>query len=333
MRRRKTFMIAAAALALLAGIVASVAVFRLYRERQERGLEPITIAVARQAISAPVYLSYERGYFEREGLAVTLQQHWVGKEALDSVIGGKAQISTVTETPLVFAALRDEPILILATIGDSKKYMKIIARKDRGIAGPQDLRGKNIGVSMGTNAPYFLDSYLTFNGIAKNQVHVVPVKAERMTEALARGSIDAAVIWDPLSNGQSKLPGADTITLENDMIYQIYWNIVAEREYVQRHPETIKKVLRALLRAQHYMEEHPEEAQKIAARSIGDDIDLKDFNFDIRLAQSLILELEDQASWAIKNGLARKTQVPNFLNMMYVQGMQAVAPASITVIY
>jgi ABC-type nitrate/sulfonate/bicarbonate transport system substrate-binding protein len=41
-------------------------------------------------------------------------------------------------------------------MAESTKYMKIVARKDRGIRSARDLSGKRIGVTMGTNAEYYL---------------------------------------------------------------------------------------------------------------------------------------------------------------------------------
>lgn len=295
-------------------------------------IEQVTIAVSRQPISAPVYIAQDLKLFEREGLQVSLQQYWTGKEALESVIAGKSDFCTVAETPAMFAALKNEPIFIIATIGDSDRYMKIIARRDRNILDGRDLKGKKIGVSPGTNAEYFLDAYLAFSGISKEQIHRISLKPEMMTDALVKGNIDAAVSWDPHAENQQKKLSENAVLLENEQIYQMSWNIVARREQVKGRPETVQKLLRALVQAQNYIADHPQEARKITAGYVGnDDFNLADFNFDVRLGQSLVLHLEEQARWAIKSGLTDKKEVPNFLNFLYFEGMEAVAPDSVTV--
>ncbi len=73
--------------------------------------EPVIVAVSQQPLSAPVYIAYEEGYFRDEGLAVTLQPFWAGKDAFQSVLDGKAQIATVAETPIAFARLAGKKFL------------------------------------------------------------------------------------------------------------------------------------------------------------------------------------------------------------------------------
>ncbi len=302
--------------------------------QQAGELEKITLAVSRQPISAPLYIACERNFFEREGLQVSLQHYSTGKEALDAVISGKADFSTVAETPIMFSSFKNAPFLIIGTVADSDRYMKIIARRDRNIAQPRDLRGKNMGVSAGTNAEYFLDEYLLFNGILKNQIHPVHLKPEMMADALVKGSIDAAVSWEPHAGKQRERLAKNAVVLENNFIYQISWNIVAGRDYVKTHPGTVRKLLRGLIQAQNYIADQPRDAHSITAHYLGDTaFSLSDFNFDLRLGQSLVLDLEEQARWAIKSRLTDRKEVPNYLNLLYFEGMERVAPDSVTVLH
>lgn len=296
--------------------------------------ESITIAVSAEPLSAPVYIANEKGFFERQGLQVVFQSYTAGKSALAAVIGGKAHFCTVAETPLMFAGLKGEKIYVVTTIADSNKYLTIVARKDKGIAGPKDLSGKTIGVRKGTTGEYFLHAYLTFYRIAEDRIHIVDMQPEELADALKKGDIDAAAAWYPHTAKQQRILGANAITLENQNIYKILWNIAAGQEFAKAYPETIEKLLRALIQAQRYIEEHPKDAQKIVEGYVGaENIMLADFNFDIRLSQTLILSLEEQARWAIRSGLTGKKEIPNFLRMMYAEGMEAVAPDSVTVVH
>jgi NitT/TauT family transport system substrate-binding protein len=57
------------------------------------------------------------------------------------------------------------------------------------------------------------------------------------------------------------------------------------------------------------------------------------YRFNIALNQSLLLALEDETRWAIKNELTARTDVPNYLNYVYLDGLRAVKPESVTVIH
>lgn len=312
---------------VLAGIIGC-------RKEGQKPLERLTLAVAIQPISAPVYVAYEKGFFKEEGLDVALQSHWTGKEAFASVLKGTAQFGTVAETPLMFSGLKGEKFYIVATIADSNRYQKIVARKDRGIAGPKDLAGKKIGVCKGTTAEYHLDAFLTYYGINHNLIHAVPMKTEDLTPALEKGDIDATVVWPPHIAKQQKLLGSNALTIENEKIYSIYWNIVTVQDYAKAHPETVKKLLRAIARAERYIKGNADAVHAIVAKKMDNkSFSLADYNFDLYQSHNLLLSMEDQARWAIRNRLAVSGTVPNFLPLFYLDGIKAVAPESVSLIF
>jgi NitT/TauT family transport system substrate-binding protein len=177
---RKTVLIIAVLIIFFAGLVV------LKRDREGAGgREKIIFAVGKMYLSAPIYVAHDKGFFAHEGLDVTLQSFLAGRDALASVINGQAQFASSAETPVMFAGLKDDKIFIIATIAYSKNHLKIICRKDRGIAVPQDLRGKTVGVLRGAAPEYFLDVYLTYNGMKKDSVRIVDIKSEEMTAAIA----------------------------------------------------------------------------------------------------------------------------------------------------
>lgn len=330
----RTYTVKTAITAVIASVIIGLTGIQQGCELKKAGrTENITIAVVALPLSAPVYIAHEKGFFEREGLRITLQPYTTGKDALAAVIGGKAHFGTVAETALMFAGMKGERIYIISTIADSRRLMGIVARKDRGIAGPEDLKGKTIGVTMGTYAEYFLHAYLTFNSVAENRVHKVDMNAEQIADALAKGDIDAAVAWHPHITHQQKILGTNAVILANETIYKMWWNIAAAQDYVKENPETVKKLLRALIQAQHYIVENPQEVQKVMAGYVRDDTAvLGDINFDVRLSQNLILSLENQARWALRSGLTDKKKIPNFLRLIYTDGLEAVDPDSVTVV-
>jgi NitT/TauT family transport system substrate-binding protein len=47
----------------------------------------------------------------------------------------------------------------------------------------------------------------------------------------------------------------------------------------------------------------------------------------------LILALEDEARWAISNKLTDRTDMPNYLNYVYLDAIRSVAPSAVTIIH
>ena len=108
-------------------------------------------------------------------------------------------------------------------------------------------------------------------------------------------------------------------------------------DFAQNNPEVLKRFLAAIDQATIFIKKNKKEAQDIVAQRLGLDKQVMtvlwdDFTFEISLAQSLIITLEDEARWAIKNNLTNKKQVPNYLNYIYLDALQEVNPKAISII-
>ena len=159
--------------------------------------QAITIAYPKTLLAVLPHIAFEKGYFLAEGLAVTPQLHAFGKPALQSVLEGKADIAVSADTPVMFAVAGGRKIYIVAVATTSVKDLAIVARKDRGISLPADMKGKRIGVPLVTTGEFYLDSFLSIHGIERKSVKIIDMKPGEMPDALMKGSVDAVSIWDP----------------------------------------------------------------------------------------------------------------------------------------
>lgn len=306
-------------------------------QQQNQSLQKITVAFTLQPESSLVHIAHNKGFFKEEGLEIEPQLHTYGKSALKSVLDGKADLATVAETPVMFAVLNGEKICIVANIFTSNENTAIIARKDRGIASPKEIRGKRIAFTPGTSVEFFMDSFFMANDIERKDVHIVGLKPEEMFDALVSGKVDAACTWNfPLAQLKKEL-GDRGITFLDKHIYTEMFNIAAQQDFVVKNPEATKKFLRALIRADQFAEEHPKEAQEIIALALQVDYNLvrevwREFNFRVSLDQSLLVVLEDETRWAILNHLTTASEMPNYLSYINVDALKAVKPAAVRII-
>ena len=300
--------------------------------------EKVVIAGGNQPNAAPVYVALVKGYFAHEGVDATLRSYPSGRDALNSVLEGKADMAIAAETPIMFAGLRGGKVAVVATIAASDKNTMIIACKDRGISSPGDLKGKKIGVSLGTNGHFFLDIFLTSHRMPKEGVRVVDLKPGEVVDALVKGDVDAISTWNLYDYRARKELGDKAVMFYGEGIYSATFSVVAAQTLVNEKPEVVKKVLRALVRASNFMARNPEESIRITAEQTKTDkvaiSDLwNEYNFAVTLDQSFLTTLEDQARWAIKNKLTQATQVPNYLNFIYLDGLKVVRPEGVKVIH
>jgi NitT/TauT family transport system substrate-binding protein len=306
-------------------------------DKEQRSAEPlqkITVAYTNQPQSTLVHVAVAKGYFVEEGLDVQSLMRTFGKAALETVIGNQADFATVAETPVMFSVLKGEKIFVIANIEASSTNNAIVARKGAGISRPGDLKGKRIGFIPGTTSDFFLDSLLTANGLTRNEIQPVGLKPEEMLDAMMSNRVDAVSIWNyPLTQISRQLGDDGTIFYDRE-IYTETFNIAARQEFVQKNPETVKRFLRALIKAEDFVAKNRAEAEAIMSTATKIDRNLihdvwNAFNYHVVLDQTLLLTLEDETRWAMKNKLTDQTVMPDYLSIIHLDSLKAVKPEAI----
>lgn len=301
-------------------------------------LEPLVIATnVVYAGSCSIFVALENGYFAEEGLQVTIQPHTSGKAALDATLQGKANLGTSADIPIMLAVTRGKPVSTIATIFATKSDYEIVGRIDRGIVTPASLRGKRIGVSLGTSGHFVLDAFLNRQKLSSDDVTVLDLKPEDIASAFEKGDIDAAATWEPYVGRIREQAGTNGTAFSANGVYDATYSVSGTQEYVASHRDTIKKVLRALVSGGGFCKDTPDTAREITAKFMKvDAAKLKAFwpsyRFDITLDQSLVLALEDETRWAIKNKLSGRDDMPNYLDHIDMDGLLAVRPSAVTII-
>jgi ABC-type nitrate/sulfonate/bicarbonate transport system substrate-binding protein len=302
------------------------------------GRRQVTIAIATLPEAALAQVAQSQGYFAKEGLDVTVKRVPYGKISLQEVLDGKADIATVAETPVMFAIMNGAKISVIATIATSDTGHAIVARRDRGIGNELgDLKGKRIGVTQGTTSEFFLDTMLASKGIPRKAVEIVEVKAENIPDALARGDVDAISAFAPFNVMAQKRLGAGAVTFHDRDIYRYSFNIVATQEYVEKNGDVVRRVLRSLLRSERFTMENPSEAQAIVTQYSGLKRDIvgdiwSGYHYAVGLDQTLVLGLEDEMAWAVRNGAAKAATTPNFLDYIDHRDLTAVKPEAVEIL-
>jgi ABC-type nitrate/sulfonate/bicarbonate transport system substrate-binding protein len=299
--------------------------------------EKITIAYPHSVYSVLFTVAYSKGFFKAEGLEVVPQLHEFGKIAVQSMLEGKAEMAISGDTVAMFAVVRGGKINIIAETMTSKRNEAIVARKDRGIKTPHDLEGKHIGVVLGTTGHFFLDSFLSVNGIRKNKVKVINIRPGEMMDALNKGVVDAVAVWQPVMKQLERQLGDKGVVFYDERIYSDIVCVSASQDFVKKHPAAVMKFLRALISAEAFVKEHPEETQHLVADFLKIDKTILDeiwntLYLKVTLEQSLLVSLEDQTRWASDNKLIESRETPKYLDYIYFNGLQSVKPDAVNII-
>jgi sulfonate transport system substrate-binding protein len=335
MGRRKSSYILPIILAVL--FILSVGCKKKAEQKPSGPLEKVSIAYTSNSTSLLIHIALKKGFFREEGLEVSPMMYSVGKAALNAVLEGKADIGAATETPTMFAITKGSKIYITAIIETSNNNEQIVARKDHGIVTPADLKGRKIGVALGTAAEFYLDSFLASKGINKKGVRIINSKPDEAVNSLLEGKLDAVAVWHPYVAIMKKKLAEKATIFRDEKIYTENFCVIAKDTFVRERPDAIKKVLRALIKAEEFVKNRPAESVDILAELMGTDLILAKEIMDIHdyrvtLDQSLIISIEDQTRWAVKNGLTDKVSTPNYIEYIYFDGLNSVRPESVRII-
>ncbi len=168
--------------------------------------EKVRIAIYPDTVSALIYIAQEQGFFKRHGLDVSFEDYQTGVLAVNGLTAGKADVATATEFVLAIQGFKRQDLRAIASISFSDT-MEVVARRDRGIKNPEDLKGKIIGVPKTTIAEFFLNTFLSFKDLLPGEVRTVDLKPIDLVAALSEGKIDAASCFPPFSDTMKKTLG------------------------------------------------------------------------------------------------------------------------------
>ena len=299
-------------------------------------MESITIGTAPLESSALIYIAEDRRLFTDNGLRVTIRSYDTGASAFNGLLKGEVDIATPAEYPLIGAAFKGEKVRAIASI-DKASYFYLIGRKDRGIEEISHLKGKKIGLVRKTIAEFFLGRFLALNGLRIEQVTLVEVSPSRSEDAIIKGDVDAILTRPPYVSPIEERLGVNTVIWPAQSGQALYAILIGRNDWIEGHPETINRLLRSLDQAEEYLMRHPEETKAGLRKKLN----LTDPNltkvrsenqFALSLDQSLIAAMEDQARWMIANKLTSAKEIPDFLNYIYVDGLNAVKPEAVNII-
>jgi NitT/TauT family transport system substrate-binding protein len=294
----------------------------------------ITVSYTTQPQSTLIHVAVAKGYFAEEGLEVQSLLHSFGKPSLQTLLDHKSDFAAVAETPIMFNILKGEKFFVIANIEATTTNNAIVARKDAGITKAADLKGKRIAFTPGTTSDFFLDSILTVNGLTRKDIQPMPLKPDEMLAAIMAKNIDAACTWNfPLTQISQFLGENGTLIFDKE-IYTETYNVTAQQDFVQKNPETVKSFLRALIKAENFVHKYPDDAQTIMSNNTKVDKALirdvwGSFNFHVAQDNVLLITLEDETRWAMKNKLAPQTEMPDYLSYFHLDSLRSINPDAI----
>jgi ABC-type nitrate/sulfonate/bicarbonate transport system substrate-binding protein len=190
--------VVAAALVVLAGCSAPAPA-----TDGEAEVVDITLAFVPVAGSAPIYAADQEGFFEDEGLRVTLQEVG-GPAAMAALQNGEAQIASLGASVAVTAISQGLPIEVIrgsnatSEPGADGDPNVVVVMPDSGFEEAADLNGAVVATqTLSSQATIMARSSMDNLGGDSFSVQFLDVPFPDQLGALRSGSVDAAVLTEP----------------------------------------------------------------------------------------------------------------------------------------
>lgn len=253
--------------------------------------------------SSPIAIALEKGFFKEEGIDAKL----VTADAETRKVGLDTGRFPVTNGDFQFFPSIEKGVKTSVVGALHKGCIKIAVKKGSNIKTAADLKGKTIGVDEIGGTPYMAANlWLGDAGLnvdPKNgDVKYLPYDdASLEFEALQKGQIDAAALWDPLPTIQEQKGTVDIVfDLGSDPKFakRFCCFLYGSNKIIEEKPDEMAAILRALDKARDYIAQNPEDAAKIIAEKNYSSITdqelatklLKDYDYSVQTDENKIIE-------------------------------------------
>ncbi|HZW71876.1 MAG TPA: NrtA/SsuA/CpmA family ABC transporter substrate-binding protein [Hanamia sp.] len=265
----------------------------------------INITVPQTAYSIPTIIAIEKGFFKENGLDVRVNYVKTGKIAMDDLLAGKADFSNIVETNVAFAGFNNARITILCNF--EKVYDGVIvARRDKGITKPQDLKGKKLGIILATTSQVFADRFLEKHGIADADITTINLLPPALQSGIIEGSgVDAISLWQPFVYNVQKALGKNAITFADRQVFTGYMNLAGKNEFIKNNPDAVANLLKGYQKAEQFLATNKAESTGIIARVLNLNKTVVEsiwdqYDFNLSMNKELLNATVTEGNWIIK---------------------------------
>jgi ABC-type nitrate/sulfonate/bicarbonate transport system substrate-binding protein len=292
-------------------------------------LTKMTIATGVDPAFAQFYVAKEGGLFEKNGLDVTINTGPSGSAMVPFLVNNQVQAAYGSDLAGVINHQVDNKIVAVADGTYLANWESVIARD---ISSLEGLKGKKIGVALGTGAEIFWRRLLDKHKLNFADFTLVNIEAPEMVAALERKDIDGFAVWEPWPTRALAGIKGTKVLATNAGVYNNVNFIYMNRGWIEANKATAEKFIRALCEANDVINKDRPNAAKMVAKFL---------KMPVELATELMPKLEYDMEWtprsleAIKDSAhllteQKKLKAPlDYGTYVYMDLLKAVRPEAV----
>ena len=206
-------------------------------------------------ISWLALLAKELNYFKEIDAKVEFRRFTVAKEQLKALQKGWVDFAHLLDVNVAYLGFERKPAVKLITCVEQKQDAAILARADRNIQNPTDLKNKTIAYLPRTSSHMFLVKLLEKFNMNLTDVNLVECPPETMINKLIDGKVDAISVWSHhlvKAHYQLAEKGVSAHKFAGKDIYTFSIVLAASEKVLDKHQAVAQEVVLALKKAEEF---------------------------------------------------------------------------------
>lgn len=225
----------------------------------------MTIATGVDPSLAQFYVAQAGGIFKKNGLDVDLKLGSSGSAMVPLIVNNQIQAALGAEQAGIQTHNLDPNMVIVGESMIGTRYQAIIGRD---IADLAALKGKRVGIALGTASDVFWLALLDKRKLDSKDYKVVNVEPPEMLAALERRDVDAVSAWEPWSSRILSAVQGTKILVSNEGIFAIRDYVYVNKGWAEKNPAAMKAFMLSMVEATKLLLEKPKEAAGYVAKTL-----------------------------------------------------------------
>jgi sulfonate transport system substrate-binding protein len=232
------------------------------------GAKPTEIRLDYATYNLSSLVLQKNGWLEQEFAPEGITIKWVfsagSNKANEYISSNSADFASTAGAAALLARTNGVPLKTVY-VYSKPEWTALVVPKGSAIKKVEDLKGKKIAVTRGTDPFFFLLRSLEQAGLSQADVEIVNLQHADGRLALQRGNVDAWAGLDPHMAAAELQDGATLLYRNID--FNTFGTLNAREEFVQKYPEYAKRVIAQYERARKWILEHPDDAARLLAEA------------------------------------------------------------------
>lgn len=209
--------------------------------------------------------------FEEQGIKVEWVLSHGSNKALEFLNSSSVDFGSTAGAAALIAKSNGSAIESVY-IYSKPEWTALVAPGDSDITSVEQLKGKKVAATLGTDPYIFLLRSLQEVGLSSKDLEIVNLQHADGANALLTNQVDAWAGLDPHMAKAEIDSGAKLFLRDHDK--NTYGTLNVRSDFKEEHPEVVEKVIEVYEKAREWVIDNPEEAAEILAKEADMDIEV-----------------------------------------------------------